>query len=102
MSHYLSKKGQKLRPQGNRLLLFLVVRSLLLVNVILLLSSYAYFKSFLIQGRPFHDLFQLLTETSYPLSPKSDEHQFSPNNISRSLRVKVMRITKLITKGRTL
>ena len=31
--------------------------------------------------------------------PKSDQHQFSPNNISRLLRVKVMRITKLITKG---
>ena len=34
------------------------------------------------------------------LGPKNDQHQFSPNNISRSLRVKVMRITKLITKGR--
>ena len=39
---------------------------------------------------------------SYPLGHKSDQHQFSPNNISRSSRVKVMRITKLITKGRTL
>ena len=37
-----------------------------------------------------------------PLGPKSDQRQFSPNNISRSSRVKVMRITKLITKGRTL
>ena len=36
------------------------------------------------------------------LGPKSDQHQFSPNNISRSSRVKVMRITKLITKGRIL
>ena len=36
-----------------------------------------------------------------PLGPKSDQHQFSPN-ISRSSRVKVMRITKLITKGRML
>jgi len=33
-----------------------------------------------------------------PLGPKSDQHQFSPNNISRSSRVKVMRIAKLITK----
>ena len=33
------------------------------------------------------------------LGPKSDQHQFSPNNISRSTGVKVMRITKLITKG---
>ena len=37
-----------------------------------------------------------------PLGPKSGQYQFSPNNISRSSRVKVMRITKLITKGRTL
>ena len=37
-----------------------------------------------------------------PLGPKSDQHQFSPNNISRSSRVKVMRITKFITKGRML
>ena len=35
-----------------------------------------------------------------PFGPKSDQCQFSPNHISRSLRVKVMRIiTKLITKG---
>ena len=33
---------------------------------------------------------------------KSVQHQFSPNNIGRSSRVKVMRITKLITKGRML
>ena len=31
-----------------------------------------------------------------PLGPKSDQHQFSPNNMSRSTRVKVMRITKII------
>ena len=37
-----------------------------------------------------------------PLGTKSDQHQFSPNNISRTSRVKVMRITKLITKGRIL
>ena len=35
-----------------------------------------------------------------PLGPKRVQHQFSPNNISRSTRVKVMRITKLMTKGR--
>ena len=35
-----------------------------------------------------------------PLGPKSDQYQFSPNHISRSSGVKVMRIiTKLITKG---
>ena len=37
-----------------------------------------------------------------PLGPKSVQHQFSPNNISRSTRVKVMRINKLMTKGRIL
>ena len=42
------------------------------------------------------------TESINPLGPKSVQHQFSPNNISRSTRVKVMRITKLITKGRML
>ena len=35
-----------------------------------------------------------------PLGPKSDQNQFSPNKISRSSRVKDMRITKLITRGR--
>ena len=39
---------------------------------------------------------------SCPLGHKSDQHQFSPNNISRSSKIKVMRITKLITKGRML
>ena len=37
-----------------------------------------------------------------PLGPKSVQHQFSPNNISRSTRVEVMRITKLMTKGKML
>ena len=37
-----------------------------------------------------------------PLGPKRDQHQFSPNNISRSSRVKVMRITKFVTKERIL
>ena len=36
------------------------------------------------------------------LGPKSDQHQFSPNNISKSSRVKVMRIGKMITKGKML
>ena len=34
-----------------------------------------------------------------PFGPKSDQHLFSPNNISRSSRVKVTRITKFIIKG---
>ena len=33
------------------------------------------------------------TESINPLGPKSVQHQFSPNNISRSTRIKVMRIT---------
>ena len=37
-----------------------------------------------------------------PLGPKSDQHQFSSNNISRSSKIKLMRITKLIIKGRML
>ena len=43
-----------------------------------------------------------MTTSLNPLGPKSDQHQFSPNNISRSSRVKVMRITKLMTKGKIL
>ena len=39
-------------------------------------------------------------EVLNPLGPKSDQHQFSPNNSSRSSRIKDMRISKLITKGR--
>ena len=39
------------------------------------------------------------TQFLNPLGPKSDQHQFSLNNISRLLRVKVMRINKLITNG---
>ena len=42
------------------------------------------------------------TQDLNPLAPKRDQHQFSPNNIGRWTRVKVMRITKLITKGWTL
>ena len=37
-----------------------------------------------------------------PLGPKSDQQQFSPNIIGRSSRVKVMRISKMITKGKML
>ena len=43
--------------------------------------------------------FQTYTFYVNPLGPKSDQRQFSPNYISRSSRVKVMRITKLIIKG---
>ena len=37
-----------------------------------------------------------------PLGPNSVQHQFSPNNISRSTKVKVIRITELMTKARIL
>ena len=40
------------------------------------------------------------TRTLKPFGPRIDQHQFSPNNIVRSSRVKIMRITKLITRGR--
>ena len=35
----------------------------------------------------------------YPLSPKRDQCPFSPNNIDTSLREKVTRIHKMITKA---
>ena len=34
----------------------------------------------------------------YPLSPTSDQHQFSPYNINRQSRGRVMRINKIITE----
>ena len=33
-----------------------------------------------------------------PLSPNSDQHQFSPNNIHTLSQDKVMRINKMITQ----
>ena len=39
---------------------------------------------------------------SGPLSPKSDQHQFSPNNIHTKSREKVVRINKMITSGKKL
>ena len=35
-----------------------------------------------------------------PISPKSDQHLFSPNNIITSSREKVMRVNKIITSGK--
>ena len=40
--------------------------------------------------------------TVNPLSPKSDQHQISPHKINTSLREKVIRINKMITKGKLL
>ena len=37
-----------------------------------------------------------------PSSPKDDQHKFSPSNISTSLRAKVMKTNKMITKGKIL
>ena len=39
---------------------------------------------------------------SGPLSPKSDQHQFSPNNIHTKPREKIVRINKMITSGKKL
>ena len=40
-----------------------------------------------------------LGRLSLLVSPKSDQHQFSPNTINISLRGKFMRIDKVIAKG---
>ena len=37
-----------------------------------------------------------------PLSPNSDQNQFSPNNIHTLSRDYIMRINKMITKGKML
>ena len=37
-----------------------------------------------------------------PLSPNSDQHQFSPNNILTLPREMVMRVNKMITKEKML
>ena len=37
-----------------------------------------------------------------PLSPNSDQNQFSPNNIHTLSRDYIMRIDKMITKGKML
>ena len=37
-----------------------------------------------------------------PLSPNSDQHEFSPNNISMLQREIVMRVNKMITKEKML
>ena len=37
-----------------------------------------------------------------PVSPKSDQHQFSPNNINTQSKEMVMRINKMITTGKML
>ena len=43
---------------------------------------------------------QSLTLRLNPLSANSDQKQFSPNNIHTLSRDKVMRINKMITKGK--
>ena len=40
--------------------------------------------------------------TINPLSPNSDQHQFSPNNIHMLPREMVMRVNKMITKEKML
>ena len=65
-------------------------------------QSWPALKSLYSGGGPEQEFRCCFADGLNPLGLKSDHHQFSPNNISRSSRVKVMRITKLITKGRTL
>ena len=43
-----------------------------------------------------------ITSLFNPLSPNSDQQQFSPNNIHRLSRAKSMRINKMITKKKSL
>ena len=40
----------------------------------------------------------VIWHTLYPLSPNSDQHQFSPKDIHTLAREKVMRVNKMITK----
>ena len=44
----------------------------------------------------------VLAKSSSHSNPRSDKHQFSPNIINTPSRKKVMRIEKMITKGKTL
>ena len=37
-----------------------------------------------------------------PLSPNSDQHQFSPNNVHMLSREMVMRLNKMVTKEKML
>ena len=52
--------------------------------------------------KPWKGLFPCFNEkqTINPLSPKRDKHQFSPNNNNTQSREKVVRISKMITKGK--
>ena len=43
-----------------------------------------------------------VTENIKPLSPDSDQHQYSPNNIHMLPREIVMRVNKMITKEKCL
>ena len=57
-------------------------------------QSWPALKSWYSGGGPEQEFRHCFADGLNPLDPKSDHHQFSPNNISRSSRVKVMRITK--------
>ena len=47
--------------------------------------------------------FQPIRERIFnPLSPDSDQHQFSPNNIHMLPREMIMRVNKMITKEKML
>ena len=57
-------------------------------------QSWPALKSWYSGGGPEQEFRHCFADGLNPLGPKNDHHQFSPNNISRSSRVKVMRITK--------
>ena len=45
---------------------------------------------------------KMITGVINPLSPDSDQHQFSPNNIRMLPREMIMRVNKVITKEKML
>ena len=46
-------------------------------------------------------IFQVFENRPFnPLSPKSDQHQISPHNINTKSKDQVMRMNKMITKGK--
>ena len=53
-------------------------------------------------GCTFNQLSLALWTPLNPLSPNSDQHQFSPNNVHMLPREMVMRVNKMVTKEKVL
>ena len=53
-------------------------------------------------GLSFHFVQDKVFGRNSPLSPNSDRHQFSPNNINMLPREMLMRINKMITEEKML